>query len=269
MAAAAAGCTLDTRVASVSGDGGAAGAGGDGGVGVRFGTLRAGATLPDDATCARLVRRKAEQRPENATANARVTTPAEVAKLGPWNLANMIFDEKALAFQDRISGAFAGTTDELIQWTACKWGFDEDHIRAEAFQQSGWIQAAKSDWTTSTADCAPNADTRTQNGTTECAQTYGMLQVVWKFHKSAWPMFRDSTPFHLDFVYAMRRVCFEGWDVGQSERVASADRPYEKDDEWGCMGGHFSGQWYDDDAEAYIARVQGQLAGRAWEKLGM
>jgi hypothetical protein len=264
----AAGCTIDTRVASVGPDGAAGGA--DGGQVVRFGLLRAGAALPDEATCARLVRRRAEQRPENATANARVTTPAEVAKLDPWNMSNMIFEDAALALQARITGDFAGTTDELLQWTACKWGFDEDFLRAEAYQQSIWRQGAHGDWLDSpSSECPPDAITRTMNGTLQCAQTYGMLQVVWKFHKSAWPMFRDSTPFHLDFVYAMRRVCFEGWDAGQAARAPISSKPYVKDDYLGCLGAHFSGEWYDDEANAYISRVQGQLAGRAWEMLGM
>jgi hypothetical protein len=259
------GCTIDTRVATFRGDGGPA----DGAV-PRFGLLSAGTPLPDEATCARLVRRTPEQEPSNATANARVTTPAEVARIDPWDRPNMIFDNAALALQARVTGDFTGTTDELLQWTACKWGFDEDYLRAEAYQQSIWRQGAHSDWLDSPSpDCPPDADTRTSNGTPQCAQTYGMLQVVWKFHKAAWPMFRDSTPFHLDFVYGLRRVCFEGWDIGQASRLGSADRPYTKGDYLGCLGAHFSGIWFDDEAKAYISRVQGQLMGRAWETLGL
>src|SRR5262249_48737438 len=158
------------------------------------GALRAGATLPDEATCARLVRKVPEQRPQNATFNARVTTPDEVAKLTPWDSTNA-YDNHALALQARLTGDFTGTTDEILQWIACKWGFDEDHIRAEAFEQTAWIQNVKSDWTTSTSLCPSDAATRTQtDGTVQCAQTYGMLQMVWQYHKTAWPMFRDSTP---------------------------------------------------------------------------
>ena len=34
-----------------------------------------------------------------------------------------------------VDGDFAGTTDQLIQWAACKWGIDEDIVRAPADQR--------------------------------------------------------------------------------------------------------------------------------------
>src|SRR4029079_12404916 len=124
-------------------------------------------------------------------------------------------------------------TDEILQWVACKWGFDEDLVRAEAAESTSWNQGAITDWTETTSDCPPDAATRTMNGKSECAQTYGMYQVLWKYHKTAWPMYRDSSAFHVDFVFAMRRACFEGYDVSQGSRVANG-KTYERDDEWGC-----------------------------------
>jgi hypothetical protein len=272
----AAGCTLDARVALVNGtgdaggglDGGAGTAGVDTGVLIsRFVTLPAGSTLPDDATCTALVRRSAfEPRPLNTPANHVVPTPTQIAGLTPWNSENA-YDNRALGLQARITGSFTGTTDELLQWTACKWGFDEDHLRAEAVQASGWSQGVDGDWTTTASLCPPSADTRQTGGGVECAQTYGMFQIVWQFHKSAWPMIRDSTPFHLDYIFALRRVCFEGWDTSQGAR-ATAAMPYTANDEWGCVGAHFSGGWYDAGANSYITAVRGQLAGRAWTQPG-
>jgi hypothetical protein len=253
------GCTIDTRVATVAGDAGL----GDAGGGPRFVTLSAGSTLPDEATCAARVRRSTwEPRPLNKTANEHLTTPAEVARLAPWDSAHDAFDDRALGLQARITGDFAGTTDEILQWAACKWGFDEDHLRAEAVEQSGWNQGETTDWTTTTTDCPPNADTRPTDGGVQCAQTYGIMQILWKYHQSAWPMFRDGTSFHLDYVYALRRACFEGYDTN----LSNAAKPYVAGDEWGCVGAHFSGAWYDSGANAYITRVKGQLAGRAWTR---
>ena len=40
--------------------------------------------------------------------------------------------------RDQVTGNFAGTTTEIIQWAACKWGVDEDTIRAAAVQESYW-----------------------------------------------------------------------------------------------------------------------------------
>ena len=244
----AAACTLDARVAVVA---------------PQFETLPAGATLRDDATCAALVRRTGfEPRPANTAANHLVPTADDVAKLAPWN-SDMGYDNRAVNLQARVTGAFTGTTDELLQWVACKWGFDEDHLRAEAVQSSGWTQGLARDWTTTSSLCPPGADTRQADGGVECAQTYGMFQIVWQYHKSAWPMFRDSTPFHLDYIFGLRRICFEGWDAGQAAR-ATAGKPYTANDEWGCVGAHFSGLWYDANANSYITAVKGQLAGRAW-----
>jgi len=247
-----AGCALDAPVATT---------------GPQFQTRAAGATLPDDATCAALVRPTPEARPDNGPFNAVVPSRAQLAGLTPWNSAHA-YDDRALALEARITGAFTGTTDEILQWVACKWGFNEDDVRAEAVQSSGWTQDLATDWTTEpTSECPPDADTQAVGGGTACAQTYGMYQVVWQYHESAWPMFRDSTPFHVDYVYALRRACYEGWDTSQIARATSGP-PFTVGDEWGCMGAHFSGGWYDAGAKSYIAAVRGQLAGRAWTRPG-
>ena len=39
----------------------------------------------------------------------------------------------------RVTGNFTGTTDEIIQWAACKWGIDEDIVRAQMAKESWWI----------------------------------------------------------------------------------------------------------------------------------
>jgi autotransporter family porin len=260
LALGASACTIDTPVASVTTD-----------AGPRFTTLPAGSTLPDDAACKALVRRTGfEPRPANATANATTPTPTQLQQLisdMPWNGENA-YDSRALALEGRITGAFTGTTDELLQWVACKWGFDEDHVRAEAVASSGWRQTLASDWTNSPdPNCPPDATTRTQSGVNQCAHTYGMFQVVWQYHKAAWPMFRDSTAFHLDYVFGLRRACFEGWDTSQGAR-ATAGVAYAPNDEWGCVGAHYSGGWYDQGAHYYIDAVKGQLDARLWAKPG-
>jgi autotransporter family porin len=250
-------CTVETQVAHIDGDGGVTPS-------PAFLTLPAGSPLPDEATCAAKVKRSSwEPRPANTTANHRTATAAELAQLLSWDDAQA-FDPRALAFQARLTGDFTGTTDEIIQWVACKWGFNVDHIRAEAVASSGWRQAAQTDWTpTDSGGCPPDAATRQGMNGPECATTYGILQITWRYNKTAWPLFRESTPFHLDYAFGLRRVCLEGWDLSQADR-APAGIPYAKDDEWGCAGAYYSGQWHDGDAEGYITDVKGQLAGRAW-----
>jgi hypothetical protein len=255
-------CTLDTQVASI---------GGDAGVAPMFTTLPAGTTLPDEATCiARVVRSSWEPRPANTPANHRPATTDELARLEPWP-EERVFDPKSLALEARVNGAFVGTTDEILQWIACKWGFDVDHVRAEAAASSAWTQGLHTDWTSvSGNDCPPGADVREGKNGQECATTYGILQITWQYNKPAWPAFRDSTPFHLDYAFALRRVCLEGWDLSQAAR-APAGIPYAGDDEWGCMGAYYSGLWHDPDDDStggYVSRVRSQLASRSWTQPG-
>ena len=40
----------------------------------------------------------------------------------------------------RVTGHFTGTTDEIIQWAACKWGLSDNLLRAIAVRESGWYQ---------------------------------------------------------------------------------------------------------------------------------
>lgn len=40
----------------------------------------------------------------------------------------------------RVDGQFTGTTDEILQWAACKWGLPDNLIRADADIESTWFQ---------------------------------------------------------------------------------------------------------------------------------
>jgi hypothetical protein len=40
----------------------------------------------------------------------------------------------------RVDGRFTGTTDEILQWAACKWGLPDNLARADAVIESTWFQ---------------------------------------------------------------------------------------------------------------------------------
>lgn len=40
----------------------------------------------------------------------------------------------------RVDGQFTGTTDEIFQWAACKWGLPDNLFRADAVEESTWFQ---------------------------------------------------------------------------------------------------------------------------------
>lgn len=229
---------------SLQGGSGSGGSGGDGSQGnAHFSTLPPGSALPSGAECASRVRRASwEPRPENNPANQ---TRGHVT--------GAIIDGASDAFNARVSGKidgdFTGTTDEIIQWGACKWGFDEDIVRAVAVVESWWTQSTVGD-----------------NGA-----SYGLLQVRGTVHLDTFPLSRDSTAYNVDYSLAWRRACYEGeftWLNGSSKGGG-----YAKGDEWGCVGAWFSGDWYDGDenvpysgALPYIKEVKRRLAERTWAR---
>src|SRR6266540_2319498 len=74
----------------------------------------------------------AENRPQNQTANH--TVPGH-RMLRDWRKQNK------MPYRRFVDGNFTGTTDEIIQWAAYKWGLDEDVLRAVAVVESWWRQS--------------------------------------------------------------------------------------------------------------------------------
>jgi autotransporter family porin len=210
-----------------------------------FATLRPGAALPSD--CAGRVRRSSwEPRPLNYEANHTRGKKGVVA-----NGANAKFNRK---FGGRVDGNFIGTTDEIIQWAACKWGFDEDITRARAVQESYWQQST-------VGDQSRRARTCTLIGkSAPCWQSYGILQVKGTVHVGTYPLAEQSTAFNLDYALAWLRACYEG---AFGHWLANG---YAKGDEWGCVGAWYSGEWYDEAATDYIREVKAYLVARVWKE---
>jgi hypothetical protein len=138
----------------------------------------------------------------------------------------------------RINGNFTGTTDEILQWAACKWGIDEDIVRAQAVQESYWRMSQRS----------------------EGDDVVGILQVKMSVHRNTNPAAAISTAFNADYTYGFWRSCYEGYiDWLKAEKPE-----YGAGDVWGCLGHWGSGTWYNDDANTYINNVKAQLSARRW-----
>ena len=192
-----------------------------------FSTLPVGAALPSDAACAAAVRKTAEVRSDNATPNATKGT-------------------KANTTYPRVTGNFTGTTDEIIQWAACKWGIDEDVARAQIAKESWWHMSAVGD-----------------NG-----ESFGLGQVRTTAHQSAFvdDNAKRSSAYNVDYTYAVWRTCFEGgfdW-LNTVERGGT----YAAGDMWGCTGVWFSGRWLTAPANQYIAEVKDYLNQKIWTTSG-
>lgn len=148
----------------------------------------------------------------------------------------------------RVDGNFTGTTDEILQWAACKWGIDEDWLRAQIVTESWWDQRTV-------------GDTAAGDGCT----SHGVGQVRRCYHD---PAFEDenavrSTAYNADYTYSVWRACFNGeytW-LNTVER----GREYQAGDLLGCMGMWFSGRWYTDPALHYMNVVQGHFNSQTWK----
>lgn len=225
------------------GGGGSTGGGTAGGTGdPNFPELAPGAALPSDAECAARVQPTAEVRASNDGPN-HVAAPQS-------------------AWRGRVTGNFTGTTGEIIQWAACKWGIDVDMMRAMAYQESRWDQHAVSamDIGYTQADCG--AGQYLSGG--RCSESVGITQVRSKYYgqydyMSPW----TSTAYNLDVAGSEMRSCF----LGESNYLRNKYPSYGAGDMWGCFGRWFSGEWYNQNARDYIATLQGWEAQRAWERL--
>ena len=219
----------------------------------RFELLPVGAALPSDAECAVRVRPMSENRDQNSVANAtRGSSPN--------------------ATYPRVTGDFTGTTDEILQWAACKWGIDEDWVRAQINNESSWRQDAKGDFATdgdpARRDSRSGSIRRSGAATGHIGANVPNRSASARFGGSiTMSAFEgdntiDSSAYNVDYTYAVWRECYEGrfdWLNGVEGRG-----DYTAGDAKGCLGVWFSGRWYTEDAVGYIARFEETLANQPW-----
>ena len=216
-----------------------------------FTTLPPGSALPSSAQCATRVRPAAEVRSMNVTFNA--TRGHAYAPSYPFADAEL----------RRVDGNFVGTTDEILQWAACKWGIDEDVVRAQIAKESWWDQRNLGDWWSYPADQCPPGHGPGQDGQPgQCPQSVGIGQVRYTTGDEAFPAVEDSTAMNVDVTYAIWRACFEGKEYWLNH--VERGRDYTPGDMWGCVGRWFSGRWYTTAANEYIAAVRDYLHRRIW-----
>jgi hypothetical protein len=220
-------------------------------------------TLPNSlprsaATCAASILRSSwEPRADNYAANH---TPGD----GSYTWGPAATDPYWSAWAARVplvQGQFTGTTTEMFSWAACRWGIEENLLRAVAVIESTWHQST---W----GDRCGGGD-----------PTIGSFSVIQIKNKSCdgallWggmPDVQDSTALAVDLYAARLRACYNGdfydggsWLYhGKTVRQIAAGNgwPYVL---WGCIGSWFSGDWYDAGAVTYIGHVQTALAQRTW-----
>lgn len=209
-------------------------------------TLPPGQTLPNDATCAERVTPGAEIRPANV----------------PFNQTRG--RQKPLpGLLSRVSGNYIGTTDEIIQWAACKWGIDPDVVRAQAVRESSWFMTSFGDMTHATARCAPGHTLGSDGQAGVCPESVGILSVKYRYNVDAFPEAAQSTAYNLDYTLGVWRTCFEGQEKWLADQPPKSG--YQAGDLWGCLGRWYAGNWRSDMALGYIDEVQELYRTRVWE----
>ena len=193
------------------------------------------AARSDEAAAALVHRSSWEPRPENRDENHRRPSADTLRRFR---------HSSALprAYKRRVSGDYTGTTDEIIQWAARKWGFAPDVLRAVAVVESWWRMSAIGDG----------------------GDSYGLMQVKRGPH-CCFPATRRSTAFNVDYYGAWLRAAYDGrfrWlnNLTRGER-------YTRGDLWGSVGAWNSGRWRYRTGD-YISRVKETIRQRKWRRAG-
>jgi autotransporter family porin len=210
--------------------------------------LPVGAYLPSGEECAARVQHdqndQREVRPENAAANQFV---ADRVSMPIWKDFTAKANQQLVS---RIDGHFTGTTGQILEWGACKWGLDADILKAVAVQESDWRQSTVSDESNNPQDCVGGA-------TPPCPTSFGIMQLKDIDLPGSYPLSQQSTAFNVDYYGARIRSCYEGW-------VTYLHGDYHPGDIWACVGWHWSGHWKDAGAKRYVERVHHYLDSKPW-----
>jgi hypothetical protein len=228
---------------------------------VYFHTLPPGARLPTAAHCAKLVDDSKE--PEDKAANKaynRRTGQSVGQKF--FSAGDNPLAQQRLA--PLITGDFTGTTIDILRWTACKWGIDQDIVFAQAAVESFWQQDTLGAWVTDPADCAPGFGLGQDGHRGECPMTYGIMQDPYPYEDGGWPGQIRSTAMNADVAYATWRACFDGYLTWLNSVPEGSH--YRAGDVWGCVGFWFAGRWRTRKALDYIAKVRKYLKEKIWLK---
>jgi hypothetical protein len=248
--------------------------------------------LPSGRECETMVERSAwEPRADNSGSNHNMPDPQAVLASfaarprSGFGTYDRRWDTWLLP---RVNGQFTGTTDEIIQWAACKWGLNDNMLRAILVRESTWYQqqvypsgrcvptwGCGDFFTTEPYQdrivyCAELArfgrDYQDDYGLGRCPKTFSIAGVMawsapaWGFdwpgnQNGTFPFSRDSTAFAVDYLGSELRGCYEGWKLWLHDRPG---------DMWGCVGAWYSGDWRSPAARAYITNVRASMQERPW-----
>lgn len=223
-----------------------------------------------DAAAAARVTHQPETRPDNVQANGDVPTDSELAS---FRAASNQYGQRTVQVNPLTQyvtgrpGLANPSTDDLIQWTAHKWGISEDVIRAQMATESSWHQSTLGDRTTVSSNWYGLYPAQARiAGTSDVYESMGAMQIKWHPDGSVGqgtdPLRWKSTAFNLDFYAAVVRYYYDG-DCGWCTSGYSAGQS------WNSSGAWYSPYpWANSGAQGYVSRVQTNLTNRVWAQPG-
>jgi hypothetical protein len=254
-----------------------------------FRTVASNTALPNGAQCAAMIPATPETVAANASFNHTMPSASELAAYAANGYAGDHRDDYTQ--YKRAAGQYTGSTDMIMRWVACKYGIDEDVVRAQAWVESKWLQGGAGDERTSQSECVqPNFSALWNTAIDEpdgtsvscpgcCFQSWSAWQTKVFYEWMTWPQIMESTAFAADYRYADQRACMDGAYTSYYSSSAQQPNTYASDVAnyktnptqantdrvlWGCIGMHFSGGWYDSGANNYIGEVQAALSSKPW-----
>ena len=230
-------------------------------------------TFPlSDAAAAALVdmsRLTWEPRPDNNTANHTTPTTAQLAQVQ--SLAFLNADGNRMLHA--VTGNFTGTTDEILQWAAIKWGFPPDMARANAVVESYWHQSTAGDMYNGVS--LGILQIKSINFTGTCPNGWNATSSTSPVLELPDCLSHLMTAFAADYKYMYQRACVAG-DIGylasDTRELAGYPKyingPGANNSVLGCIGNWYSGSWYDSGSVAYQQTYNNALAARQWSVPG-
>jgi hypothetical protein len=167
----------------------------------------------------------------------------------------------------RADGQYKGTTDMIVRWAACKWGIDEDVVRAQTTTEHwSWdMTTAHGDKRTQISQCVNGDFDALWNYECSncCYQTWSNWQTKVFYSWQLWPMIDTSTAFAADYRYADQRACMNGDLADYFDQQPSYNgHNYSKDIAAGDLNRFYGAAW------ALTIPAPGMTATRRAERSG-
>lgn len=176
-----------------------------------------------------------EPRPKNRKANHRV--PGKKL-LKSWR------KRSDMPYRNYVNGRFRGTTDEIIQWAAHKWGIDTEIMRAVATVETWWVNSFRGD----------------------SGDSFGLYQVRRPYHCfNKCNIARHYTAFNADYYGGIIRSYYDGTQTWLNTVDGNGKR-YRKGDLWGSLGAWYTGRWWPDGVETYLNAVKARKSEQTWKQ---